>query len=185
MDSNEEKKDLAKKEESLEVKPVQEVPEKEVQIAVKEETSKEEKKENQEIAEIEGKKKKLTSKKKKILIIIAIAVLVVLAIFSTIFAILNIGNDKIVSGISIKGIEVSGLTKEEALQKIQEAVGIELGKDVLIKKEDYENTVSPEQIEAKYDIEGAVDEAYSVGRLQNIFSNNYSILRVLVFKRDI
>ena len=40
-------------------------------------------------------------------------------LFSTIFALININNEKIISGVSIKGIEVSGLTKEEAKAKLE------------------------------------------------------------------
>ena len=40
-------------------------------------------------------------------------------LFSTIFALININKEKIISGVSIKGIEVSGLTKEEAKAKLE------------------------------------------------------------------
>ena len=53
------------------------------------------------------------------LLIIIIVILVIGILFSTIFALININNSKILSGISIEGIEVSGLSKEEAMAKVK------------------------------------------------------------------
>ena len=54
-------------------------------------------------------------KKRNFLIAILIGILIIiLLIFSTIFAFLNINNDKIIKGISIEGVDVSGLSADEA-----------------------------------------------------------------------
>ena len=60
---------------------------------------------------------KARKKKRKILAITIITAIIVI-FSSTIFALVNINNEKIIGGISISGIDVSGLTKEEANQKI-------------------------------------------------------------------
>jgi uncharacterized protein HemX len=58
---------------------------------------------------------------KKIITILICAIILVVAIFaSTGFALFNINNTKIISNISIEGIEVGGLTKKEAEQKAAE-----------------------------------------------------------------
>ena len=41
-------------------------------------------------------------------------------LFSTVFALKNRTSDKIISGISVKGVDVSGLTIQEAKDKIYE-----------------------------------------------------------------
>jgi len=52
---------------------------------------------------------------KGIVITICILILlIILGVLSTIFALININSDKIISGISILGIDVSGLTQDEA-----------------------------------------------------------------------
>ena len=51
-------------------------------------------------------------KRKKQIIILSIIIIVVALFVSTIFALANINYDKIMSGISIAGIDMSGLSKE-------------------------------------------------------------------------
>ena len=127
------------------------------------------------------------SKKKKYLITASIiGVIIVLAIFiSTIFALTNINNEKIMKGVSISGIEVSGLTKEEAKEKIEAVYNTKKEQELVLKYEDYETSLNPTLIEVGYDVEKAVEEAYLVGRKENIFISNYDILFTLIGKKDI
>ncbi len=46
--------------------------------------------------------------------IISVLLFIGLVVFSTVFGLVNRGSNKIVRGVSINGIEVSGLTREEA-----------------------------------------------------------------------
>ena len=80
---------------------------------------KERKQEQQETVELELPQNDNT-KTGIVLLIIAIIV-ILLAISSTIFAAINIGNTKIVKGVTIGTIDVSKLTKEEATEKIGRA----------------------------------------------------------------
>ena len=50
-------------------------------------------------------------------IVIAILALLLLA-FSTVFALININSNKIMNGVFIQGIDVSGLTTDEAKEKV-------------------------------------------------------------------
>ena len=128
-----------------------------------------------------------TNKNKKLIkpIIISLILIIALTFFSTIFALININNDKIISGISISGIDVSGLTKEEANAKIMEIYQEKKQKEIEIKYEDYETTLNLELMEVNYDVEKAVEEAVSVGKSSNIFVNNYDILFTLLQKKNI
>ena len=131
--------------------------------------------------------KSIKIKNKKIIlpiIIISITILIGI-IFSTIFAILNINNNNIVSGVKIEGIEVSGLSREEAKSKIESIYNEKKQKEIILKYEDYDKTINSELLETRYDIEGAVEEAVSIGKNSNIIINNYNILFALIGKKDI
>lgn len=137
---------------------------------------------NEKIEKDEGKK----SKKKYILCIVLICILLIsFLIFSTVFAIININNNNIVSGVKIEGIDVSGLSREDAKSKINIIYEEKKQKDIKLKYEEYETTINPELFETNYDVEGAIEEAISIGKNNNIFVNNYNILWALIGKKDI
>ena len=126
------------------------------------------------------------SKKKKVLILSVIGVILVLGIiFSTIFALFNINNEKVINGVTISGVDISKLSKEEAKEKIQNLFEEKKQKDLNLKYQDYENTLSPLLLETEYNVEKAIEDAYSIGRKDNIFINNYEILFTLLEKKNI
>ena len=110
--------------------------------------------------------------------------MLVALIFSTVFALTNINNEKIISGVTIKGVEVSGLTKEEAIAKLETVYSEKINNNIMLQYEELESELNPTLMEVNYDIEKAVNEAYSLGRDGNIFTNNYNILGTLIAKRD-
>ena len=126
------------------------------------------------------------SKKKCIIIGVAIIALIVIGlIISTVFALVNINNDKMINGVSISGIDVSGLSKEEAKEKIEMVYNDRKEKEINIKYNDYAATLNPTLLETNYDVDKAVEEAYKTGREENIFINNYNILFTLIGKKNI
>lgn len=134
--------------------------------------------ENIILASNEEKRKKI--KKTYLCCIITILVLIILLLLlSTIFALININNTKIIRGVSIQGVDISNLTKDEANQKISSMVNEHLSKQILVKHLDFEGVFLPEQFEVNLDINSAIDEAYSLGRSGNIFENNYTILNTM------
>lgn len=123
---------------------------------------------------------------KGIVITICILVLlIILGVLSTVFALLNINSDKIISGISILGIDVSGFTQEEATAKVSENLNSRLETNLVFSHNGALYNVLPSQLECSYDISKAVSEAYSCGRNGNIFKNNFDILNTLINKVDI
>ena len=130
------------------------------------------------------KKEKKKKKKLKIAIIIG-TILFVILMFSIIFAVINLNNHNMINGISINGIEVSGMSKEEVKEKLSKIIEEKEKKQILIKHGDFETEISPELLEVKYDLDGAIDKAYNTGRDGNIFANNYSILFTMVGKKNI
>ena len=135
----------------------------------------------------EGKTENKKNKKRNIIItVIVISIVAVIAlIFSTIFAFLNINKEGILDGVSIQGIDVSGLSYEEAKAKLDEIYNKKMEKDINLSYEDYTATLNPTLMEVNYNIEKAVDEAYNLGRGENIFVNNYQILMTLIQKKNI
>lgn len=129
-------------------------------------------------------------KKKKIKIILCCVIptsvlAVLLLLLSTIFALININNTKIMNGVSIQGIDISNLTPEEAKQKINAIVSEHISKQILVKHLDFEGVFLPEQFGAYLDIDKTIDLAYSFGRSGNLFENNYTILNLLLKNTDI
>ena len=130
--------------------------------------------------------KKKTSKRKYVVIGVIIVILLLVGLFiSTIFALVNVSNEKIVNGVSISGIDVSGLSKEDAKIKIETVYNEKKEKDIQLKHGEYETTLSPVLMEVNYKIDEAVEKAYSIGKNSNIFVNNYDILFALIVKKDI
>lgn len=123
--------------------------------------------------------KKQKTKTSSIIIGVTIAfviIVILLLLFSTIFALITSNKNNIVNGVVIKDIDVSGLTKEEALEKVNNAFNEKLSKEITLKHNDYEQDVFLSQFEIKFDTEKAVNLAYSKGRSGNIFRDNYQIL---------
>lgn len=126
--------------------------------------------------------------KKKIVLISSIcaSVLVILLILSTIFALLNVTNNKIIKGVTVANIDVNGLTEEEAEKKISEALQAKLEKEITFKATDFEYpAIKLSQIETNYDVKRAVSEAFNVGRSGNIFENNFNIVKSKFRKNNI
>ncbi len=134
-------------------------------------------KENEEI--------KPKKKHSKMFVIFSILVIIAIMAFSTVFALINKVSDKIIYGISIKGIDVSGLTIEQATDKINNAFEEQWKKDITLKYEDFETVVTPEQIEMKFNVDEAVKLAYSIGRTGSVLKDNYSIINANISKQNI
>ena len=128
-------------------------------------------------------------KKRKIrtaLMLIIIFLIILLIFISTIFAITNTKNKNIISGISVKNIDISNLSKEDSIKKISEAMNKELIAEIdLNYGEEYSVTLKPEQIEFKYEIESTIENAYSIGREGNVLLDNYSIIFAKLLGREI
>ena len=124
-------------------------------------------------------------KSKKIKIIASIVVVVAIFVLSIVFALINMTNENILNGISIQGIDVSGMKKEEAIQKIKETYEAKQEKDIEVKYQDYESAIDLKILEINYNIEDAVNEAVGKGRNSNIFVNNFEIIKTFFTKEDI
>lgn len=150
-----------------------------------------EQKENPEVKETEKHSKK-NGNKKIIIVCSVIAITIIIAIFSTIFALINSNNEKILNGISINGISVSGKDKDEVKKLLAEKTEAKRTEDLVVKLntktkdgEEYKGIVSFEQLQLNYKLDEAIEKAYSIGRDSNIFVNNFNIIKTFVTKDNI
>lgn len=112
-----------------------------------------------------------------IIVIVMSIIIITLLVLSCVFAIINKNSDTIINGIKINGIEVSGMTKDNAKQKINEEITKLLEEPIILKYQDYEIGIDTKQINAEFNVDEIVDKAYQVARNNNIFINNYDILK--------
>lgn len=150
-----------------------------------------EQKENPEVKETEKHSKK-NGNKKIIIVCRVIAIAIIIAIFSTIFALINSNNEKILNGISINGISVSGKDKDEVKKLLAEKTEAKRTEDLVVKLdtktrdgEKYKGIVSFEQLQLNYKLDEAIEKAYSIGRDSNIFVNNFNIIKTFFTKNNI
>ncbi|MBE5820048.1 MAG: hypothetical protein E7310_04480 [Clostridiales bacterium] len=133
---------------------------------------------------VDNKEKKVKSGKTIKWIIIAIILILFSLIATTGFAILNMQNTNIISGVTVEGVSLKGLNKEQAIQKLEEEFNNEYKKKVHLKTADFEYYIEAEQIEFQYNIEETIDYAYNYGRVGNIFKNNYEIFLANLFGKN-
>ena len=129
----------------------------------------------------------MVNKKNFILIyIILVAMVTGILVASVLTFYINHKNkDEIQAGVFIKGINVSGLTKEEAKQLIREKLKSELNDHLILKYKNYEYYVEVEQFEAEFDVEASVEFAYQIGRSGNLIRDIKDYMVVLLSKIDI
>ena len=130
-------------------------------------------------------KTKENRKSKKRLVISLFSIITFFLFFSVIFAVLQMGNNKIMIGVKIENIDVSNLTKQEAIEKIQQWYEEKIKQEIKLKYQEIEETIQIEQFDPVVEIEQAVDEAYKVGRSGNIVQDNYTILSAMLTGKKI
>ena len=135
---------------------------------------------------VEQKDNEIKSGKRRIFPFVLIGIfIIVILVFSVIFSLINIGNDKIIGKVSIMGIDVSNMTKEQATEVLEEIIHDKMSEELVLKKDDYETSINANQINAQFNIEEAVQKAYDIGRSGNIITNNYNILASIIWGNNI
>ena len=115
------------------------------------------------------------------IIIFLISLLLILLIIFGSFAIYNINNnDKIAKGVSIYGIDVSGRTKAEALIAVSENFDSIKNTDIKLVSKDYETAINPTEINLSFDINSAINYAFSIGKSGKLFKDNYDIFNTMI-----
>ena len=99
-----------------------------------------------EVPKVEKQKNDTNKKENKTnkLMIFGLSILVIIFVILVIIVtatIINMQNKKMYSGISIKGIDVSDLSKDEAKSKIDEFLNQKIPDEIVFKSSNYEATI--------------------------------------------
>ena len=117
-----------------------------------------------------------------ILIFIIITILVIAFLIFTGY---NALNQNIVSGVHIKNLDVSNMSKSDARYQLENYIANTLPEEITLKHGDYQTTISLSQISVNFDVKKAVNDAYNVGRQGNLFENNFHVLSSMFGKVNI
>ena len=122
-------------------------------------------------------------------IFVGILLVLLLVIFGA-FTFYNLSNnDKIAKGVHIYGIDVSGLNKSDATKKISSKFEEIQKTDIKLISKQYETTyetyINSQEISLKFNIESAVNYAFSIGKNGNVFSDNYDVFNTMLNGIDI
>ena len=128
-------------------------------------------------------------KSKGVLSIILIILSVFLVLVLIAFVALTFYNYKnknvIAKGVSINSIDLSYCTKDEAKERINNYYTEQLLNDITLVYNDYKTFIKTSEIELNYDIDSAVDYAFSYGKNGNVFQDDYHILASLIKNKNI
>lgn len=125
------------------------------------------------------------SHKRKVAIITILLFVIAISLVSTIFSVIYMGKDIIAPNIYLGSMNIGGLTKEEAKEKIAKIYEEKSNKEIKAVLKDYEQIIKPEMVEFNADINKLVDLAYMEGRNGNIIENNYTIISRYFNKKNL
>lgn len=121
---------------------------------------------------------------KHVLIYIATFMGILFCILILIFGIFTLYNLKhnnvIAKNVYIYGVDVSGLTKKEAKEKLSKTFETIQNTDIKLVTEDYETYINPNEIDLTFDTNAAINYAFNIGKKGNIISDNYDIFNVIL-----
>lgn len=125
---------------------------------------------------------KMFRKDNTLLIYIILVAIFIGIIFASFFAFYKnqINSKTIQGGVFIKGINVSGLTKEEALKLLESEIDTKLDDHIILNYRNYDYYLEPEQIEAQFNLQDSVDFAYNIARGDSIIQNVKDYIAVLM-----
>ncbi len=109
---------------------------------------------------------------------VSIAIILLIITFG-IFTVYNANNHNIVSGVYIKNVDVSNLSKNEAKEKISSYINENLPENIALKHNDYETSIPLSSLNLSFDIDSAVNSAYSIGKNGNIFQNSFQSIKTM------
>ena len=129
-------------------------------------------------------KKENAKRKAGAVAIILVSILAVILILSTGFALIHSTKNTMAKGVRINNIDLSGLTYDEAKEKLDEAFKTVLDVEIELNYEDYGYRVESDDVELSYNFQKELDEAYSIGRKGNIIECNYRLIATAFKGKD-
>jgi vancomycin resistance protein YoaR len=108
---------------------------------------------------------------KKIINILIVFAIVIFVLPITAFGAYNfIYQNKIFPNVRVANIDLGGLTKNDARNKINNQINLVKNSDIEYNFDGNISTIKPEEFDVKYDLETSLNSAYSVGRKNSYFS---------------
>lgn len=160
---------------------------KELKKDAKNEQEKKEKENTTEFKPIENTEEAKTNKSDVLVIfgiLLAIVILLVAVVYGT-FSIMTEKSTTIAKGVYIKNIDVSGLTKEQAKEKINNYISSVIPEEIKLTHNGFETSLSTSQLSIYFNTDEAVNMAYNIGKTGNIFQKNLTILQTRLSKTTI
>ena len=178
---------IEKKQEDPEKNVETEKKQKELKKDAKKEHEKIEKENTTEFKPIENTEEAKTNKSDVLVIfgiLLAIVILLVTVVYGT-FSIMTEKSTTIAKGVYIKNIDVSGLTREQAKEKINNYISSVIPEEIKLTHNGFETSLSTSQLSIYFNTDEAVDMAYNIGKTGNIFQKNLTILQTRLSKTTI
>lgn len=91
---------------------------------------------------------------------------------------------RILPGISIAGVDVGGMARDEAIRLVEERADLTLADDLVVRAAGYSWTVTPAALGVTADVEGAVAQAFAVADQMSMFSRLSHRLREIPVERS-
>lgn len=104
-----------------------------------------------------------------IFLILLLVFMAISIILFSIFCIINSYNTKIISGVYIQGINVSGMSIQEAKETLENSLINNLPENIKLKYDNYETYISLDSLDIDFNIEDSINIAYSLGKKRKYF----------------
>lgn len=95
-----------------------------------------------------------------------------------IYAYVKVSSLKIYPNIKVAGVHIGGLMKEEAVSKLIDNYSTNLNNQLTLKMGEKEEVVSFKELDVTYDIQGAVENSYRIGREGGFFKRFIEIISI-------
>ena len=119
-------------------------------------------------------------------VLIGLAVILMLFFISIMYFTSESLNKGIYRGIRVEDVDVSNLSKEEAIKKVKASTDERINnKNIGFYYEDKDLPIPLKDFGYSLDIGTAVDKAYNLGRSEGLINNYFDILSSLIFKKNI
>ncbi|MGI8728562.1 MAG: peptidoglycan binding domain-containing protein, partial [Solirubrobacteraceae bacterium] len=82
-------------------------------------------------------------------------------------------NGKLTAGASVAGVDVGGLTRDDAVKRVRARFGSLVKRPVTVEMVDKEYTLKADKAGVRADVESAVDRAYATGREGSFISRGW------------
>ena len=120
----------------------------------------------------------------QVILIIASIILAIFLIFFLTFTIVNTKSNKIISNIFIQNYDISNLTQEDAVKKMNNIITSKIPEEITLKHNDYETSISTKELNIQFDTTTAVNDAYKIGRTGNLLQNDLTILETKLQRKQ-